>query len=140
MNEFTITPEGKERLEKLINFVDNLTPSQFNFNAWVEKRDGTGCATIACAWGWAPNVFPDEVRPGLDDRKEFNAPQTIDPSIGRMKFMGVDGFVDDALFLSGELEDPEDGANLLAEMAQPATNKAWAIFAREVLAKLEVTP
>lgn len=49
----------KKRLLKLIAFLRTLKPAQFDFGTVAEQRS---CATVACAIGWTPAVFPKLVR------------------------------------------------------------------------------
>jgi hypothetical protein len=53
--------EGKARLRKLIGFLRELPPEKFNFRNVLTERDH-GCATVACAIGWLPAVFPKSLR------------------------------------------------------------------------------
>lgn len=54
-----------DRLRKLADFLDTLKRDAFNFGTLVDDWDWNGrgrrqpgCGTVACAWGWAPHVFP----------------------------------------------------------------------------------
>ena len=50
---------GERRLIKLIEFLEKLPRKKFNFRNLVTKADRRHtCATVACAVGWLPAVFP----------------------------------------------------------------------------------
>lgn len=52
-----------KRLEKLINFLDQLVPKKFDFSSVVTEVDSAEeCGTVCCAMGWTPVVFPDLVK------------------------------------------------------------------------------
>lgn len=55
---------GKRRLLKLIAFLEKLPRRKFDFSQVVAKgkQNGHYCATVACAGGWLPAVFPKLVR------------------------------------------------------------------------------
>jgi hypothetical protein len=57
-----------DRLLKLANFLDNLPPERFRFNAWVgdgwECKPDLSCGTTACALGWATTI-PEFAAAGL---------------------------------------------------------------------------
>lgn len=46
----------KERLQKLITFLETLNPARFDFGVVMNE-----CGTIGCAMGWTPQVFPEIV-------------------------------------------------------------------------------
>lgn len=49
-----------ERLLKLADFLDKLDPDKFAIERVVTGYDfDYGCATLACAIGWCPLIFPD---------------------------------------------------------------------------------
>jgi hypothetical protein len=54
--------EGKARLRKLIGFLRELPPEKFDFRDVVRDLDEHACATVACAIGWLPAVFPESLR------------------------------------------------------------------------------
>jgi hypothetical protein len=45
-----------KNLDTLIDFLENLEPSKFDFSTVVNE-----CGTVCCAIGWTPKVFPDLV-------------------------------------------------------------------------------
>lgn len=48
-----------DRLRKLADFLDTLSPSQFDFNhVRGTYRETDDCGTVGCAIGWTPVVFP----------------------------------------------------------------------------------
>lgn len=53
-----------KRLLKLINFLDELPPEKFNFSREVTKAhtNHKQCATVGCAIGWTPLLFPRLVK------------------------------------------------------------------------------
>lgn len=57
----------RERLDTLESFLETLPEDQFYFGSYVLKQVH-GCASIACALGWTPKLFPElvtwELRPG----------------------------------------------------------------------------
>lgn len=48
----------RKRLEKLIQFLDNLLPERFNFGDVVSHLDRNSCNSVCCAIGWTPAIFP----------------------------------------------------------------------------------
>lgn len=54
--------EERQRFEKLIQFLDQLSPEKFNFGMVVEDWDAKDCGTICCAIGWTPAIFPELVQ------------------------------------------------------------------------------
>jgi hypothetical protein len=60
---------GERRLLKLIAFLEKLPRKKFNFEKVVsEANEEHTCATVACAIGWTPALFPKLVmwdKPGL---------------------------------------------------------------------------
>lgn len=55
---------GNCRLLKLADFLEELPPEKFNFFKVVSRGEHNGhtCATVACAIGWTPKVFPRLVK------------------------------------------------------------------------------
>lgn len=55
---------GNRRLLKLADFLEELPPEKFNFFEVVSSGEHNGhtCATVACAIGWTPKVFPRLVK------------------------------------------------------------------------------
>ena len=54
-----LTKTGRSRLMKLIEALDALPREAFNFETVVDKFDRAhSCATVACAIGWTPRIFP----------------------------------------------------------------------------------
>jgi hypothetical protein len=45
---------------KLIEFLEQLAPSKFNFNDVVTEYKNE-CGSVCCAIGWTPNIFPEMV-------------------------------------------------------------------------------
>lgn len=58
------TKTQDRRLLKLIRFLDTLPPEKFNFASDVAKAhtNHTQCATVGCAIGWTPALFPRLVK------------------------------------------------------------------------------
>lgn len=53
----------RERMQKLIEFLEELEPSKFNIANLITKYDYTNeCGTVCCAVGWLPAVFPNLVK------------------------------------------------------------------------------
>jgi hypothetical protein len=54
------TKTQDKRLLKLIKFLEELPPDKFDFSQEVadSKSNGKTCATVACAIGWTPKIFP----------------------------------------------------------------------------------
>ena len=53
---------NKERLLKLVEFLNGLDPSEFQFSSTIDSVDEKNeCGTVCCAMGWTPRVFPDLV-------------------------------------------------------------------------------
>lgn len=51
----------RERMEKLIAFLDVLEPEKFNFDYTVRDWTPSHCGAVCCAMGWTPKIFPNEV-------------------------------------------------------------------------------
>lgn len=52
----------RERLEKLVNFLEELPEEQFYFGLVIQKwNEARTCGTVGCALGWTPKLFPDLV-------------------------------------------------------------------------------
>ena len=52
----------KAKLLKLADFIEKLKPKALDMDCVVDKFDSDRCATIACAMGWTPKVFPREMK------------------------------------------------------------------------------
>lgn len=50
-----------KNLKKLIDFLEDLEESKFNFAEVVSSQDENNCGTVCCAIGWTPAIFPDLV-------------------------------------------------------------------------------
>ena len=134
----TITKLGKERLEKLIGFIENLPDEKFEFDEWVTGFDTkNGCGTVCCAFGWTPSVFPESWEWRHDDYHDKDYPElkTMPIATGRLpeygdyrhEFFGVSKKTFGRIF---ELECLEENT----------TRLEWLDHARKILADLEVTP
>ena len=54
---------NKERLLKLAEFLDELSPEKFDFCYVITTWDhAIQCGSVCCAMGWTPRVFPDLVQ------------------------------------------------------------------------------
>lgn len=47
-----------DNLLKTVEFMQQLKPSQFNYQQWVTKGE-SGCGTVCCIAGWYPKYRPD---------------------------------------------------------------------------------
>jgi hypothetical protein len=60
----TRTPLEDQRLQRLIAFLRDIDEQRFDY-ACIAHGDshveGRKCPTVACAAGWLPSVFPDEL-------------------------------------------------------------------------------
>ena len=131
----TIIALGKERLEKLIAFVDTLElePEQFNLRSWENE-----CGTTCCAWGWSPAVFPDRIErihselSFIIDGKATRHPKGIETffQLPPVNFY-EDGNLIDCLFYGSRFSDDIGGIH-------SPTPQQWAERARRILALLEV--
>lgn len=88
----------RKRLEKLILFLKNLKPQQFNFGEVVTRLGDNQCGSVCCAIGWTPAIFPRSVRwvkcrnPYLTTDKEANvfAARNVEYADVASQLFGID--------------------------------------------------
>lgn len=76
------------RLKKLIAFLEKLPRKQFNFRRELTeaKKNGHVCASVGCAIGWTPSVFPRTVKWCWNgDRNYDGTPCHVRFEIGELK-------------------------------------------------------
>lgn len=112
----------KERLLQLADFLETLPPERFDYGTF--GFESPKCGTVACAFGWAPGVFPDLI--SWTEKESVCCPgnfhfgfrvkrgdawvETHEEDAGRTLF-GLDGEQFDYLFL------PDCGDNYLSDDA-----------------------
>ncbi len=51
--------QKQNRLLKLADYLDTVRPEDFDMGFWAKRSNREAeCATTACAFGWAPNIWP----------------------------------------------------------------------------------
>lgn len=94
-----------EKLSQLADFLAHeVKDVGFYMGEWVSKFDQHNCATVACAFGWAPTCFGPESGLSLDPDGDV----VYDESWGipaAMKFFGI---TDDQAHYLFVPEDPQE--------------------------------
>lgn len=123
----------RQRFLTLIAFLDELPPEKFDFDVTVKEFDYDHCASIGCAIGWTPKIFPDLV---------FWSEQTVAMKDGKGR--GFEKVAASLFGMGGCLADdffsPEGQASIhddLPECGTDATPKAVAAMMRTFLALVD---
>jgi hypothetical protein len=89
----------REKFLAIIEFLEKLDESQFDYGDFVSKTDDNGCGTVCCVAGWFPAIFPNDFK---WESKVFTGIIETNGNYSRTDFLEIDGSFDLALFFGEE--------------------------------------